>query len=262
MVKENGMDSASRRLIITNHADYNLEWVTDLREYGFTSENIWIYERSGNGLQKYQHLGKVLESPNVGSNIYDYGRYIVENYNDLPDINVFIKGNINSRTYTNKERLLYALAANWFVPIDNDPIGTGISNYYEPWGEKFYINDFSHTEKIIKNQHHRESFFYDDRVVRPEKCYSRFKNIEEFLMDIFMIEKIPCYLSFCPGANFAVPKNNIIKYSVNFYKKMMYYTDYYKNPIEAHWFERVLPMAWTGCLKENTNFIIPGDYNG
>lgn len=255
------MDPISRRLIITNHSNCNLEWVTDLDEYGFTSENIWIYERSGNGLQQYQHLGKVFESPNVGSNIYDYGRYIVENYNNLADINIFIKGNVTSRTYTDRERFLYALTANWFVPIDNDPIGTGISNYYESWGEKFYINDFSHTEKIIKNQDNRESSFYDDRIVRPEKCYSKFKNIEEFLNDIFIIKKIPDYLSFCPGANFAVPKNNILKYSINFYKKMMYYTDYYKNPIEAHWFERILPMAWIGCLKENTNFTVPGDYN-
>ena len=26
-------------------------------------------------------------------------------------------------------------------------------------------------------------------------------------------------------------------------------------------FERILPMDWIGCLKENTNFIVPGDYN-
>ena len=254
------MAQLTKRLIVSNHSYHNLEWLLDLDDYGFTSDNIYIYERSPSEYN-VKHLGKVIESPNVGSNIYDIGRYIVENYDDLADINIFAKGNITWRTYTNRERLLYALTANWFVPIDNDPIGSGVENYYEPWGEKFYINDFSHTEKITKNQDIRESSFYDDRIVRPEKCYSRFKNIEEFLNDIFIIKKMPDYLSFCPGANFTVPKQNILKYGKNFYKKMMYYTDYFKDPIEAHWFERILPMAWIGCLKENTNFIVPGDYN-
>lgn len=251
-----------KRLIVTNHSNNDLEWLKDLDEYGFTPDNILIYERSGTGIDQYKHLGKVVESPNVGSNIYDYGRYIVENYEDLADINILIKGNITQRTYTNRERFLYALTANWFVPIDNDPIGSGIPNFYESWGEKFYINDFSYTEKIIVGQDIKESSYYNEVVRRPEKCYSRFKNIEEFLKDIFVINKIPDYLSFCPGANFVVPKNNITKYSINFYKKMMYYTDYYKNPIESHFYERVLPMAWIGSLKENLEFIVPGDYNG
>lgn len=252
----------SKRLIVTNHGGNDLNWLKDLEEFGFNRENIYIYERSGLGLEQYETLGKVFESPNVGSNIYDYGRYIVENYYDLADINILIKGNIVSRTYTNSDRFRYALTAEWFVPIDNDPIGNGEPNYYEPWGENFYINDFSFIEKITKDQDIKESSFYGESVSRPDKCYSRFKNIEEFMQDIFYIKRIPEYLSFCPGANFVVPKPNISKYSINFYKKMMYYTDYYKNPIESHFYERILPMAWNGCLRENMNFIISGEYNG
>lgn len=127
----------SRRVVVTNHSNNDLEWLKDLEDYGITSENIYIYDRSGSGIKQYKHLGKVFESPNVGSNIYDYGRYIVENYDDLADINILIKGNITWRTYTNRERFIYALTANWFVPIDNDPIGTGEKNFFEPWGEGF-----------------------------------------------------------------------------------------------------------------------------
>ena len=236
--------SLSKRLVVTNHSNHDLEWLSDLNDYGFTPENIYIYERSGNGIQKYEHLGEVFESPNVGSNIYDYGRYIVENYDDLADINILIKGNITWRTYTNRERFIYSLTANWFVPIDNDPIGSGISNYYEPWGEGFYVNDTSHLEKI-------ERFMNENKNL---KVYPRIKNIKDFLEDLFVIKRIPEYLSFCPGANFVVPKQNILKYSKKFYQKMMDYTDYDINPMESHFFERVLPLAWQGCLLENYNY--------
>ena len=75
---------------------FRSEWLKDLEDHGITSDHIYIYDRSGNGIDQYKHLGKVFESPNVGSNIYDYGRYIVENYDDLADINILIKGNITS----------------------------------------------------------------------------------------------------------------------------------------------------------------------
>lgn len=233
--------SITRRVIVTNHSNHDLEWLADLSDHGITSEHIYIYDRSGSGIDQYKHLGKVFESPNVGSNIYDYGRYIVENYDDLADINILIKGNITWRTYTNRERLIYALTANWFVPIDNDPIGTGKANYFEPWGEGFYVNDSSHLEKV-------ERFMNENKDL---KVYPRIKNIKDFLEDLFVIKRIPEYLSFCPGANFVVPKQNILKYSKKFYQKMMDYTDYDPNPMEAHFFERVLPLAWQGCLLEN-----------
>jgi hypothetical protein len=236
--------SLSKRLVVTNHSNHDLKWLSDLNDYGFTPENIYIYERSGNGIRQYQHLGKVFESPNVGSNIYDYGRYIIENYDDLADINILIKGNITLRTYTNRERFIYALTANWFVPIDNDPIGCGISNYYEPWGEGFYVNDTSHLEKI-------ERFMNENKNL---KVYPKIKNIKDFLEDLFIIKRMPEYLSFCPGAKFVVPKQNILKYSKKFYQKMMDYTDYDINPMESHFFERVLPLAWQGCLLENYNY--------
>ena len=90
------------------------------------------------------------------------------------------------------------------------------------------------------------------------KIYPRISSLREFIKDLFEVgdNDIPKFLSFAPGANYAVPKNCILKYSKNFYKKIMDYTDYSNNPIEAHWFERVLQLAWQGCLKENFSYIV------
>ena len=237
------MTSMSKRLVVTNHSNHDLMWLKDLEDYGFTKENIFIYERSPTIPQEVYDLGKVFPSPNVGSNIYDYGRYITENYDNLADINILIKGNITWRTYTTRERFLYALKANWFVPIGLDVVGNGDNNFYEPWGEGFYVNDDYHLEKV-------ERHLGDNKDL---KVYPKIKNFKDFLEDLFIIKRIPEYIAFCPGANFTVPKQNILKYSIDFYKKMMLYTDYAPNPPEAHYFERVLPLAWQGCLLENYN---------
>ena len=235
----------TRRVVVTNHGNHDIEWLKDLKSFGITKDDIYIYERSGNGVEPYQHLGKVFESPNVGNNIYDYGRYIVENYDNLADINILIKGNIPWRTYTNKKRFKYALTANWFVPINNDPIGTGQEDFYHPWSSRFYVNDSSHIQDTGRFMTTNQEFVDNGIFLKY------FKNIKEFLEDLFIINKIPEYLSFCPGGNVVVPKNNILKYSKNFYKKMMNYTDYTTDPMEAHYYERILSLMWQGCLLEN-----------
>ena len=242
----------TKRLIVTNHANNSIQWVAELSQYGLTSDNTYIYERSIGDLTHIEHLGKVIRSPNVGSNIYDYGRYIVENYDDLADINIFLKGNITWRTYTTPERLHYALSANWFVPIDTDPIGNGLPNYYEIMGSGLYVNDESFIESL-------DSISMNDH---NSKIYPRIKGIREFIADLFIIKRFPQYLSYCPGVNMVVPKANILKYSKNFYKKMMFYTDYNNNPLEAHYFERILLMAWQGCLLENHSYQVHKNYTG
>ena len=65
-------------------------------DHGFSPENTVIYDRSD--IEKdWSHLGESIRSPNVGENIYDMMRFIVENYDNLPDVAVFIKGNLFSR---------------------------------------------------------------------------------------------------------------------------------------------------------------------
>ena len=234
----------TKTLIVSNHANHNLEWLKMTYDYGFSKENTIIYDRTLDDYPQKSplgHLGQVIKSPNVGSNPYDIGRYIVDHYDSLSDISIFIKGNLLQKPYSNEKRFRYALNANWFVPIDG--------NVYNP-STKFYINDSVHIESTSLNYH-----MYENEVT-DTKVYPRIKNFKEFIHDLFIIEKIPEYLWFAPAANYAVPKQNILKYSKNFYKKMMHYSDYNNNPIEAHWFERIYMLAWQGCLEENFSYIV------
>lgn len=241
----------SKTLVVSNHANHDLEWLEMTYPYGFSPSNTVIYDRTPDDFPnktKIDHLGKVIKSPNVGSNPYDIGRYIVDHYDNLPDIMIHIKGNLLQKGYSNKERFIYALKSNWFVPIDH---GNHIQNFFPK-----IINDhfFSHP---IQWYDEGEQFFGLDSIGKM-KIYPRIPTFRAFLHDLFVIDDvdIPKFISFAPGANYAVPKNCILKYSKNFYKKIMHYTDYNNNPVEAHWFERVFQMAWQGCLEENFSYIV------
>jgi hypothetical protein len=82
-----------KKLIVSNY-NSDLEWLKTTYDHGFSSENIIIYDRS-DVEKNWSHLGTTLRSPNVGENIYDMMRFIVENYNNLPNISIFIKGNLS-----------------------------------------------------------------------------------------------------------------------------------------------------------------------
>jgi len=264
--------NVTKTLVVSNHANHDLEWLKMTYKYGFSPENTIIYDRTPDNFvdisvdassnttvtkrkNKIDHLGKVIRSPNVGSNIFDIGRYIVDHYDNLPDVMIHIKGNLLYKGYTTFERFIYGLNANWLVPLDRG-INIGIDEIDHP----FLLNDnfFCHPMTLYDEPQY---LFGGHNVIRM-KFYDRFPRLREFIHDLFVVKDdcIPKYISFAPAANYVVPKNCILKYSKNFYKKMMYYTDYNENPIESHWYERVLLMAWQGCLEENMSFIVPDSY--
>ena len=86
----------NKKLVVSNH-NSDLEWLSMTYDYGFSSENTIIYDRSDEE-KNWSHLGESLRSPNVGENIYDMMRFIVEHYDNLPDVSIFIKGNLFQRS--------------------------------------------------------------------------------------------------------------------------------------------------------------------
>ena len=63
------MNNITRKLVVSNY-NTDLEWLKMTYDYGFSSENTIIYDRSD--IEKdWSHLGKTIISPNVGENIYD-----------------------------------------------------------------------------------------------------------------------------------------------------------------------------------------------
>lgn len=236
----------TKKVVITHHTDKLKEWYHLLPKHGYCKDDILIYHRDNPtfvekiDFEKLNEYGTVIKTPNVGYNIWVIGKYILDHYDNLPDISIFLKCNSLSKGQTTQENLERGLDADYFFPMEADPISNNLISY-----RSFTINDRIFQEKM-------------DYLERSNtKVYPRIKNFADFLNDLFVIPKMPDYILFTPGNCYVVPKENILKRSKNFYKKMMIYTDYHHQEVqEAHWWERSLDLAWESNFKENMSFIV------
>jgi len=236
-----------KTLVVSNY-NWDLEWLKMTYDYGFSPKNTVIYDKSDGG-KDFSHLGEVIESPNVGANQFDILRFIIENYDNLPDMSIFIKGNLFSRGenyYTTEERFIQSLNATELFSI---------------WVDKnVLVGDLRHTDYTPLET------LNDGRLIQPVVwCdYSHnsdledrhFSNHHELLDWCFEDPPKTNTIEFIPASNFAVPKEAILKYSKDVYEKMvssLFYepeSGYDPTCAEAHIVERLFYLIWNEDLVE------------
>lgn len=156
---------------------------------------------------------------NVGYNIYTIMSFIVDNYENLPNTCIFIKDNILERHITRGE-FEVALLKSGFTPLLTQNHKTdGVINFYKDglYYEKnnyWYLHHYGHRDGV------------------------------ENLIDLLGIRDKD-YLGFAPGANYIVPKENILKHTKDFYQTLLDAVSYTQLPGEAHLIERSLYHIWS-----------------
>jgi len=187
-----------------------IKWV--INAYNGTLD--WIKEYTSN----YVVYDK--KDKNVGYNIYDYTSYVVDNYNNLPDVVVFIKDNVLERHITKKE--FDKICRNTtFTPILTQHHKTdGVINYYQ---DGLY---YEKNNSWYFNHHPHQIADYGE--------FSRIVGLPN-----------PDYLGFAPGGCYIVPRENILKHDKEFYKKLQTMVAFTQHPAEAHAIERSLHTIWS-----------------
>ena len=239
--------SYSKSLVISNY-NWKLEWIKTTHQYGFSPDNTFIYDKSDNGIL-WSHLGKVTKSPNHRANQYNILNFIVDNYDNLPDVSIFIKGNLFSRGenyYTTEDRFIDSLSKKEFFSIWVD--------------KKILVGDYSHTNYTPLET------LQEGRLVQPvawcnysynndlENRY--FSNHHDLLDWCFVDPPKTNTIEFVPASNFVVPKDSILKYSKHLYEKLRGVLDYKPSSqydptcAEAHIMERMFYLIWSEDLVE------------
>lgn len=188
-----------------------MKWV--INSYNGTTD--WISEYTKNVIF-YDKKEK-----NVGYNIYDYMDYIVNNYDNLPNLTLFGKDNMLERHITKKE-FDKLVKRKSFTPLltQNHKVYEPICHYKD--GLYYEIND---------------SWYFREKEHKHFSSYNEFAKI--------MGLPTPEYLGFAPGACYIVPRKNIKQHPREFYKKLMSFVDYSDNCAEAHAIERALHTIWS-----------------
>ena len=194
---------------ILSRYNHNIDWLKD-----YTDDYV-LYDRSEEPLE-----GSIVV-PNIGTDLYDKFTYIIDNYDNLPDVAVYTKCNLMK--YITKEEFDLVKDNKTFTPLLTK-------------NHKVYADDdgpvcFYDKEGMFNE---RNNFWY--LYPHPAKFAPKF--IELFKMD----QKL--YNTFAPGSNYILPKENILKHPKEFYEKLRSYIDWAVYPGECMILERGLYTLW------------------
>lgn len=221
-------------LLVVNTYRNDLSWLPR------RTSNYLVYDRSENPIYPPTiDSNKIIRSPNIGYNIYDYCTYIIDHYDHLPERVMFTKGNVFPRHIS--EREFDRLANNtYFTPIEDYRM------HQVSWPTSFFSSDGGFCE--INNswylRHHSTKYFH---------------SYNDFITFCFKNPVIPRYLRFAPGANYIVPRENILKLPKVFYENLRTFVSHDQLPGEAHIIERSLFTLWTCNFEISESMMKPID---
>lgn len=220
----------------------NLDWLKPYVDYPHV-----IYDKCWDGGPKDNDESEMLPPSNLkeeypefniingnlnGYNMTDYMRYIVDNYDDLPDTVAFIKGNTVNRHVSQET----------FDRIINNKHLTCI----EDW-ESHDLN-----QKALKDGYaaisceggwmEANTSWYLNHDKHETKY---FKTYNEFLSFCFVNPVHPKYVRFPPGGNYIVPKDQILKYDKVFYENLHTFASHSRVSGEGQMIERAMYTIWS-----------------
>lgn len=163
--------------------------------------------------------------PNLGSDISDKLRFIIDNYDSLPDIAVYAKANLFK--YVSKEEFDLIKDNKVFTPI----LTKNHRTYSDERGVVCYYKDGIYYER-------NDLWFLNAHPGKDNtpKYIGRLMG----LLGIWEIQYVP----FAPGSNYILPRETILKHPKEFYIKLRSYLDWAIYPGEAMIIERGLYNIW------------------
>ncbi len=229
------MDSKTNFLVISNY-NSDLTWLKEL------PNDYVVYDRSDATLP--DDTLKIIKSDNsTGYNLHDYLTYIIDNYEKLPDVVTFCTGNIFPRCLTRKR----------FMELMNNKFFTALYDWtYE---QQAAMPQCMFSSDGIWSQLNNGSGL-PDASANPLKYLHTY---DDLLFFCFRNPLIPKYITFAPGGNYVVPRENILKYSPVFYQNLRTLMSHCAHSGESHIIEMALHTIWMGNFEVTEEANTPID---
>lgn len=184
-------------------------WVKDY------TDNFVIWEQHGHIKNPLPHI----KVSHMGSDIHDKFSWIIQNYENLPEIVIMLKANLFK--YITREEFDKVKDNKIFTPLLTqnhkvyEPICRYVDGMYEEINNRWYL--------------------------ASHPCKNEMVSMELMVM-LGISDKQ--YVRFAPGSNYILPKENILKHSKEFYQKLRSYLEWDVYPGEAQLMERGLYYLW------------------
>ncbi|MCQ9200701.1 MAG: DUF3431 domain-containing protein [Prochlorococcus marinus CUG1437] len=203
-------------LIIARYNE-NLEWLKKHKDFKIT-----VYNKGGD--LSDNNFFKVINLENIGRESHTWLYHIVNNYNHLNEINIFLQGKIddlNCMVYKNPNDYLKRI----------NKYGFSVSRFglLGPLHWDWNVNidkDIRYKKKWENNEISRSNI--------------GFRNFSKKLFP-----EIPLFVATSYSGCFAVKKEAIQMNDLHFYQKLLDVLSQNKNPIEGHYMERLWCYIFT-----------------
>ena len=190
------------------HYNEKLDWLTPIANHSH------VYHKGTELRPPPLPLNAWEKLPNVGRESHTYLYHIVNNYETLPEITVFLQGEgLNSWCVGNINDILNNVRKNVTCKV------VFRAKTLDGWGR------IKHIKKWLRE------------LNSGEMRRSRF-TFGEFYEELYGIPH-PDDIPICLAGCFAVTRDMIKKHPIDFYKKAISFVDDHKNPEEGHYFERL-----------------------
>jgi len=205
--------------------NYDPTWLKD-----YPNLEVTMYDRSDDGVERdLTQYGRVIKTPNRGDVDYDKLTYLVENYDNLPDVFLWSKTNIFK--FMEKDYLDEALEKQAFKPLLKQDHRT----YSDHFGEvcKYIGSPYGtiYAERA-------DSWFFNAGL----DTHHRFQNWQEWCDEFYLPKER--FIPFAPGGSYLLTREKVHNYSKDFYDKMRETLPYAQRPVEAHCAERSYFYLW------------------
>jgi len=201
-----------------------------LINYNFTPEKDWIgsdyviYDRSDSKeFLKDFDQSKIIYTENKGQVDFDKLSYIIDNYDNLPD--VFLWGKTNLFKYISKEEFEKVRHNNSFTPL----LTLKHNTYNDRLGPVCFYDSGMYYER-------------NDSWYVGQLDYKYFDSFSAFARHFHIESKR--YIPFPPGGNYILDRPTVHKYSKDFYEDLRSILPYSRDPAEAHMCERAYYTIW------------------
>lgn len=190
-------------------------------EYGIEAR---VYDRSDDGVDR-KFAAQTVKTPNRGNVDYDKLMFLVDFYDELPE--VFLWGKSNLFKYITKPEFEAVKDTKTFTPLIRQDHHTyrdqqGLVNYYSPNGVYNERND---------------SWYLGPHPARGIDSWADWAKR-------FRLPN-PAYLPFAPGGNYILTRETVHKHSRDLYEEMAETMPYTMLPGEAQLAERSYYLLWS-----------------
>jgi hypothetical protein len=200
------------------------------------AKNYLIYDKAG----RWEENVNIKTQINVGQSVYDMFDYILNNYDNLPEMVCFVKGDVIPR-HCGEEKFAEIIHNKEYTPIENY---SRVLGTYHPGAYSF----------VDENDNYHENSNEVNYTVAGIHHGKYFNNYQSFLGEIFENPEFGQYIKFPPGGCHLIPRENILRFNKSFYEDARLWVSWDVRPGEAFLFERA------GITLFTSNWIIKDKY--